>query len=209
MNKFPKLVLIEGLDLAGKSTISRAVGDGLEALGIIVRRQRNSLCAGNTMAEDADVLRKDPNRDLEKVGEMFLCAHRWDSQHFVLPEKGTLHLQDSCWMRTLAYCRFFGDEQTARLLREEALTFPLFGKAYFLTASLEQRRKRLAKREAEKPGTNDAGDAWVETRPADFLRLERTLEETVNEFLPAQTIDTSNLSIEQITQMIVNGIVEA
>ncbi len=111
-------------------------------------------------------------------------------------------------MRTLAFCRFAGDERTACLLEQEARKFPAFDQAYFLTASLERRRERLLQRQLENPDANDAGDAWVVSRPDDFLRLERALEGAVNEFVPAVTIDTTDLRVDEIASLVVERILK-
>jgi len=204
----PAVVLIEGLDLAGKSTAWRAVGDRLAARGFAIRRQRNALVAHNELAAQADALRRNPDRDRAETGNLFLAAHRWDSRHFVRPEPGGIHLQDSCWMRTLAHCRFAGERAHAAQLEKEAAAFPTFDRACFLTASLERRRERLLRRQRENPAANDAGDAWVNTHPADFLRLEQALEATVNEFLPAVKIDTTDLSVDEVAERVVAAILD-
>tara|TARA_R110002096_G_scaffold364019_2_gene557096 strand:- start:2343 stop:2987 length:645 start_codon:yes stop_codon:yes gene_type:complete len=195
-------VLIEGLDLAGKSTLWRGLEKNIPALGYELRQGRNSLCKGNQLARQADAMRRDPNRNFQKTSELFLAAHRWDAEHFVSPPRGTIHLQDSCWMRTLAFARFASNQVATQKLKEAARSFPAFDLVIFLTASIDIRRERLAKREREEPGANDAGDAWVNSRPEDFLRLEGELKGVVEKFAHPVVIDTTDLDPGTILNLV-------
>jgi len=106
-----RLILIEGLDLAGKST---AVQGLRERLPGPIRYSRNSLCPDNPIATVADQLRSDPDHTALEGSCLYVAAHEWDLRHFTPPEEGT-HLQDSCWLRGLAYDRALGAlEMTAR-----------------------------------------------------------------------------------------------
>jgi RNase adaptor protein for sRNA GlmZ degradation len=151
-------------------------------------------------------MRRDPSRDIFKTSELFLQAHCWDAEHFQPPPLGTIHLQDSCWMRTLAFARFSGDVTAARRLEQAAANFPRFDLVFFLTASIEVRRERLQKREREEPGANDAGDAWVNSRPQDFLRLEAELLRSVRSFSNPVVIDTTEMNSGAIREQVVSNI---
>src|SRR5437763_13959490 len=98
-----RVVLIEGLDLAGKSTLVRNLQAELTRQGIPVRVSRNALCPDNPIAALADQVRRDPGAGLVETGALFLAAHLWDARPFNLPPDGAVHIQDSCWLRTLAY----------------------------------------------------------------------------------------------------------
>src|SRR5439155_18295365 len=98
-----RVVLIEGLDLAGKSTLVRNLQAELTRRGIPVRVIRNALCPDNPIAALADQVRRDPEAGPIETGALFLAAHLWDARHFTPPPDRTVHIQDSCWLRTLAY----------------------------------------------------------------------------------------------------------
>jgi thymidylate kinase len=98
-----RVVLVEGLDLAGKSTLVRNLQAELTRRVIPVRVSRNALCPDNPVAALADQVRRDPHAGLIETGALFLAAHLWDDRHFTPPPDGMVHLQDSCWLRTLAY----------------------------------------------------------------------------------------------------------
>ena len=63
-----RVILIEGLDLAGKSTLVRNLQAELTRRGIPVRVSRNALCPDNPIAPVADALRRDPNAGLLETG---------------------------------------------------------------------------------------------------------------------------------------------
>ena len=171
-----RVVLIEGLDLAGKSTLVRNLQAELTRRGIAVRISRNALCPDNPIAPVADALRRDPGASLLETGALFLASHLWDARNFEPPPEGVIHIQDSCWLRTLAYHTFHGTPRIPELLRSAAPTFPGFDAAVFLTADLAERRLRLGRRESEHPGSNDANDHMVINKPDIYLGLESELQ---------------------------------
>ncbi len=182
------MILIEGLDLAGKSTAVRGLRERLSGP---VRYARNSLCPDNPIAAVADELRSDPEHTALEGSCLYVAAHEWDLRHFSPPDEG-VHLQDSCWLRALAYDRALGClEMTARW-RQSCERWPRFDTVIFLTASLEERRRRYATR-----AHNDSGDAWVFSCPGRFVALERALRE---EALAqgATEVDTTGLSESQV-----------
>ena len=186
-------ILIEGIDLAGKSTLAKSLPGKLNDLGFAVRQSRNSLCPDNPIAPVADVIRKESNAGNAETGALFLASHLWDSRNFGPIPNGTIHLQDSCWVRTLAHHTVQGTPDIPAMLRRDAMAFPRFNIAIFLTADLTVRQERLGQRESDDPGSNDDGDRLVITNPQKFNRLDERLKELCKEFFSATCIDTSTL----------------
>ena len=197
-----RVVLIEGLDLAGKSTLVRNLQAELTRRGIPVRVSRNALCPNNPIAPVADALRRDPGAGLLETGALFLASHLWDARNFEPPPEGAIHIQDSCWLRTLAYHTFHGTPRIPELLRVAAPSFPRFDAAVFLTADLAERQRRLGQREREHPGSNDANDHMVIEDPDGYLGLERALEELVARYAGAMTLQTSCLTEKALLRRI-------
>jgi thymidylate kinase len=196
-----RVVLVEGLDLAGKSTLVKNLAGELAGRGVPVRVSRNSLCPDNPIAALADQVRRDPCAGLAETGALFLAAHLWDARHFAPPADGTVHLQDSCWLRTLAYHTFHGTPGIPGLLREAMASFPRFDAAVFLTASIEERQRRLAQRERDQPGSNDEGDHAVVRRPEQFKAVEAELLRLAKETPLACVIDTTDLAVERLLEI--------
>lgn len=197
MNTRP-VVLIEGLDLAGKSTLSDRLSAELEQRGVQTRRSRNALCPDNPVARLADKLRRDPTVSRVETGALFLAAHCWDAQHFQAPPVGGLHLQDSSWLRTLAFHTYHDTPGVAAQLRAACSYFPKFDAAIFLTASINRRCLRLAQRAAERPSENDWQDHLVEKNPDMFCAIENALKRATAENVQTTVVDTTDLSPEEV-----------
>jgi thymidylate kinase len=185
-----RVVLIEGLDLAGKSTLVKNLRGELARRGVAVRVRRNALCPDNPIATLADQMRRDPWAAAVETGALFLAAHLWDARHFKPPLDGTVHLQDSCWVRTLAYHTFHDTPGLPTLLRKAMASFPRFNAAVFLTTGIKERQRRLAQRECEQPGNNDANDRLVMIAPDQFNVLARMLRTIKVEIAKTAIFDT-------------------
>ncbi len=181
-------LLVEGLDLAGKSTLVPQLRRRFEQQGLEVRFSRNCLCPDNPVAREADRLRHDPKRDPGQAAMLFVAAHLWDAAHFLPPGPGQLHLQDSSWLRTLAWEEWHGRPELAALLRQAAVLFPRFDAMIYLTASLPVRQRRYYQRRR-----NDGGDRLVLEAPRESARLERCLRHEAERY-GALTLDNSALS---------------
>jgi hypothetical protein len=185
------IILIEGLDLAGKSTLFHRLLSELRRKRMPTRSSRNALCPENPIAHLADGLRRDPAASMVETGSLFLASHCWDARHFRMPPPGTIHLQDSSWLRTLSFHTHHGTPAIPSLLRAASASFPKFDAAIFLTASITRRRQRLVQREAQHPGANDWQDHLVARAPSEFRALEDCLRSLSVELAGAVVLDTS------------------
>jgi thymidylate kinase len=197
-----RILLIEGLDLAGKSTLIRNLEADLTRRGIPVRVSRNALCPDNPIATLADQVRRDPQAGLIETGALFLASHLWDERHFTPPPDGTVHLQDSCWLRTLAYHSWKDTPVIPEQIARAARYFPRFDAAIFLTAEMGERRRRLAQREREQPGCNDANDHVVQSDPQGYLHQERLLWQLAHLYTKAERIDTTGISDARLVPLV-------
>jgi thymidylate kinase len=195
-----RVILIEGMDLSGKSTLVHNLRAELTRRGIPVRVSRNALCPDNPIAALADQVRRDPQAGLVETGALFLAAHLWDARHFTPPPDGMVHIQDSCWLRTVAHHMVHGTPHIAGLLLQTSLTFPVFDAAIFLTADLDERRRRLGQREREHPGANDHADHSVIHQPNKFLLQEAIMRRLAERLMDASTINTTGVHPNALTE---------
>lgn len=190
------MILVEGLDLAGKSTLI----EGLTGHFGRVRVLNGQFCVNNPAGRVArELVRWDENFGGVEAGALFLSSMLWDARNFVPPPPGEVHLQDSCWLRTLAFEQLYGSVPLARMMEEQGKRFPRFEKAFFLTASLEERERRFHSR-----SKNDLHDLMAFRRPEKFLAIERRLRELVIEWEAGVVIETDGLSPAQVLRRVLS-----
>lgn len=196
-----QMILLEGLDLAGKSTLSRGLLKYFESQGLEVRYSRNALVSNNPIALRADELRREKDAGLMETGALFLAAHLYDSIEFSLPPPGTVHLQDSSWLRTLAYHTLNNTRWIPTLVRTCSVYQPNFNAVLYLTAGLEARKERVLQREREQPEENDPADYLAYSEPGKVQRHDNLLMEITLEAYPqAQILDTSGMTPTEVLE---------
>jgi hypothetical protein len=104
-----------------------------------------------------------------------------------------VHLQDSCWLRTLAWEEWHGRKHLADLVRLAARSFPRFHASVYLTVSLKERQRRFFTRKH-----NDCEDRMVLESPREFARLESCLRREAERCVGAFVLDTTGLTPEQV-----------
>lgn len=193
------MVLVEGLDLAGKSTLAKALTKHFHEQGIQVSFSRNALVPHNTIAQHADALRRETSAGLLETGALFLAAHERDINTFTYPQPGQIHIQDSCWLRTLAFHTLYQTRFIPKLVKESSLRQPAFDVVLYLTAGVEVRQHRVKKREKELPGENDKADYLVCTDPEKFKQNDALLLAKTKEIYPhCMVIDTTQLTEKEV-----------
>lgn len=188
-------ILIEGLDLAGKSTLVRQLVVELEGLGWCVRCSRNALIVDNPIAMVADIERKKDNVCLNKTMLLFLSSHLYDAHKFKKPPTNTVHLQDSSWLRTVAFNVVRGNTEFLSLLEVVITLQPTFDLVIYLTADIESRKKRVLEREHQVPGENDKSDYLAHFDPELLVRNDKALLEAAKRYCGrVDVVDTSILT---------------
>jgi hypothetical protein len=139
---------------------------------------------------------------------LFLAADLWDARHFIAPPDGMVHIQDSCWLRTLAYHTWKDTSAIPEQLARAGRFFPRFDAAIFLTAGIEERRRRLAQRERDQPGSNDSNDHLVHSDPQGYLRQEQLLWQLAYLYTKATRIETTRIPSERLVSLVVEMLVQ-
>ena len=229
------LILLEGLDLAGKSTLTKKMKNALNSHGLRFRESRNSLVASNPVNQCAQSLRlkKTPESKIStlETGSLFLASHLWDIANFELPPVDMLHLQDSSWLRTIAYhsndfnptpflkdsdqcgewtCDIATLGELANQVMSGTAKGPEFDLVIFLTASAEKRQQRLQKRKQEDPEQCDYDDQQVVRDPTKFMKHDQLLWKVTHDRFPdAKRIDTTDLDETQVFQTVCEFIMKS
>lgn len=191
-------VLIEGLDLAGKSTVCRRFV--AQASGTWVVR-RNSLVEHNRVYALADELRRADALADEPLGWLYLAALRVDLAELERsPATAADVLQDSTILvRSASHHAALGRTALVRQFIELAPAMPRFDHAFVCVADRETRLRRLAKRRPENLGPDDF---IVRDDYPRFSRMQDQVIELVTTQFGGIVIDTSGLESEERLAMI-------
>lgn len=202
------MVLIEGLDLAGKSTLTKNLIQQLKNKNYKISYSKNALVPNNPIAAKADILRKEPNAGLLESGSLFLASHLYDIKTFKYPPKNTIHIQDSSWLRTISYHLLNDTRWIAGFVKEISIYQPKFDVVVYLTASTQLRRERVLQREKES-GENDKADYMSWFNPVQVEKHDKLLFEQTLEYYPhAYKIDTTNMTADQVCDHVLELIKE-
>lgn len=192
-------IYIEGTDLSGKDV----VGEVIRGKYGISNIQKLSLHSNNPW--DADRTGELPSG--HPLFPAFLIRSViWDIQEY-RPETEKDHLQISFTAaRSAAWTQASGAE--LKDVFSELLKYsPLFKNSFLLSASVEVKRARLAQRAAA-GGAASSIDSMVFTKPDFVEQMDSRLKEIVTKEMGGISIDTSNLTISQVGEILVATIEE-
>jgi dTMP kinase len=164
-------ILIDGMDLSGKTTLAGRLRRRLEARGLRVRHTRYTLYDGPHARLARLAYRSLPPGSL-------LCAWAFVAAALVdrvldlvaLHGDDDVHIHEAHAAHTVACAAGFGHHRTAALLEALSPLWPRFDQTLLLTAGMDTRRARMAMR-----AKNDANDLILVQNPARFQRMNTRL----------------------------------
>jgi len=189
-------VLIEGVDLSGKSSVVKLLSSGSRKWQT---RHSSLLDRANPLYE---IARSISNKGMggtdgrKCTGYLYSSVLAYDLEMFVHPTVDTV--QDSTiLLRSLAFHDAAGDHAVVKTLEQYACRHTRFDSVFVLTASLDERKRRLRKRINNSEGRVTVNDQLLYTNPEFFARMEECLiKHAYAVFDNVVTIDTSNKDIE-------------
>ena len=193
-HKKASFVLLEGVDLSGKSSVISRLVKKYEHW----RHQHYTITGSNKILEVAREIEKDGS---EWIGHLYAKALEYDISQFQWPEVNTI--QDSTiLLRSLAYHAAARYQQVVHELETIALKHPKFTSSYVFTASIEVRKERLKERIQSGSKKVTVNDLKVIRDPEFFMRMEHALVDYAQTFFGAVVIDTSNMSLDEVANSI-------
>lgn len=190
------LVVIEGIDGTGKSTLARQLAEKLEQSGenVVLSREPTQGPYGQRLRDSANTGRLAPAEELE----LFVADRREHVERLILPslKEGKLMILDRYYFSTAAYQGARGMDWR-RIIEENEQFAPSPDLLIFLDLSVEESLKRIGGRGGladsfEQVGTLErvrhiyhtllaqrSGTVWLDARePADVI-LDRAIREVV------------------------------
>lgn len=161
-------VLIDGMDLSGKSTLAQGLTEALNRLGIPARRNVGGLHAGRATAMAQAAYRARPPGDGAVAWAFFASA--LSDAIFGPASPGEVLVQEAYTDHSVAFAEAFGHRGVSLALRALRPALPRFDLIVYLGASLETRRRRYQSRPK-----NDAVDAMLLTDPERFQAIDDRL----------------------------------
>ncbi|TVP62921.1 MAG: hypothetical protein EA343_09495 [Nodularia sp. (in: Bacteria)] len=199
----PIYVHIEGMDLSGKTAITKKLLQS-EILNNWESRC-NSITKNNKIYALADSLRKVDKYNSEVLGYLYLAALKADISDFQCPEISTI--QESTIL-----CRSFGFysgknmENIANLFAKCANAHPKFDLSIILTASIDSRINRLKQRKIEDNQSIFSDDLLIIKNPQQFLKMDSEMIKLSQMMFNSKVIDTSQLTIDDVVVQIIEMI---
>lgn len=199
MSKESLFIHVDGMDLAGKTTITRSF---INQSGLDWEIRRNRLSKSNPIHDLADYLRKEEIYDLEVIGNLYYAALMADIRDFQEPKTNTI--QDSTIiLRSIAFHTVQNTPRLPEMFKDLIKEHPKFDASFVFTANIEERKKRLEKRIKENPEQISSEDMMVINKPEKFLAMEKCLIDIAKANFNSKVIDTSNL-VSEIAAKLMN-----
>jgi len=199
MNSHQFYLHIEGMDLAGKSSVCRLLGQRASQPLLL---RRNALSGDNPIFDLADRLRRADAFSSGTLGHLFVAALMADLERFEWPENPAI--QDSTvLLRSLAFHTVADTPHIPGILEALLARHPRFDASFVLTASRATRLERLEARRIEAPEEIAADDLLVVQQPKLFFAMEECLVDLARRHFGATVIDTSSNSVENVVSVIV------
>lgn len=187
-------VHFEGLDLAGKSTLSKKFA---AATGGEWRVQRNRINSVNHIQPLADKIRIEALYDDEVIGTLYYAALLGDIRTFTWPEMPTV--QDSTIvLRSFAFHSIARTPKLPALFKDILDEHPKFDMSILLTASIDKRKERLQIRMWEHPEVVSKDDTMIVSDPNRFLDMEAFIIENSKRVFGSTIIDTTDMTEEDV-----------
>lgn len=194
MSERAPYIHIEGMDLAGKSSTTEL---------FVARRtepwevKRNSLTEENPARDLADQMLETGEYGVETVGTMYAAALMADFDTFRKPEVPTVQ-ESTIILRSIAYQAVNGTPRMTELFEGMMPRHPTFDASFMLTASHEERLRRIA----ERGRSFSNNDLLILRDPEKFYAMEAIVQRLAERHFHSRLIDTSDLPTQQVVEII-------
>ena len=200
MRKEKGKILIEGMDLSGKTTITKYLSEILD----IDKIQQRTLSDSSAIYDFTVAQSKKGQLHTDLINKLYTLAISEDLYNYK-PKEDSIILQDSYFaLRSYALMLQKYPDTLANDVYKLLQLFPKPELAFYLTASTEERIKRNEKR--------DKPMAYMEkllmSNPKEFEAIEKNLRDITTSLFDAEIINTQDKKPNEIALYIGNKIKE-
>ena len=200
MRKEKGKILIEGMDLSGKTTITKYLSEILD----IDKIQQRTLSDSSAIYDFTVAQSKKGQLHTDLINKLYTLAISEDLYNYK-PKEDSIILQDSYFaLRSYALMRQKYPDTLANDVYKLLQLFPKPELAFYLTASTEERIRRNEKR--------DKPMAYMEkllmSNPKEFEAIEKNLRDITTSLFDAEIINTQDKKPNEIALYIGNKIKE-
>lgn len=200
MKKEKGKILIEGMDLSGKTTIIKYLSEILE----VDRNQQRTLSDGCAIYDFTVAQSKKGKLHPDLINKLYTLAIMEDLYNYKPADNGII-LQDSYFaLRSYALMKQQYPDTLAKEVYKLLLLFPKPELTFYLTASTEERLRRNEKR--------DKPMAYMEkllvSNPREFETIEKNLRDITTSLFNAEVINTQDKKPNEIALYIGSKIQE-
>ncbi len=190
---------LEGMDLSGKSSVAKAIQ---ERSNLDWQINNNRLLDVNEVYDFINSTYELSLFDDEVYGYLYFVALMVDLKKF---EQNTNVIQDSTLLlRSINYHTKHGNTKLVELFEDLINIHPVPTQSFYLTASVDARRKRLEERLRNDPNKVSNNDLLVLNDPDRFMEMDYDLMTLSQKYFNSTVIDTSNMTIEEVADYIIN-----
>ncbi|HPT66379.1 MAG TPA: hypothetical protein PK257_03695 [Candidatus Woesebacteria bacterium] len=187
---------IEGMDLAGKSTVANKIADKSVLEWVINNKKLNQ---SNPLYDFAIEQGKKNIHNSDTMGYLYLIALIEDLRIFKhetnIIQDSTLLLRSLNYYKTLSKNDDLVDAFTSLVPKH-----PKPDKSFYLTADIDTRRNRLENRISSKPKKITTMDMLIKNDPEKFIRLDKSLMDLSVNYFNSYVIDTSKMSETEVVE---------
>lgn len=190
MNKLQKHYLhIEGMDLAGKSTIANII---TRQSGVDWKIYNNCLSQNNPIQQFEKQMRNQKIYDDEIYGYLHYVTLLADIKYFDLKEN---IIQDSMLLlRSINYHKEKNNNDLVQLFEELVPKHPIPNTSVYLTANIDSRKKRLLKRIESNSKQLTKNDILILNDSEKFEKRDIGLMELSQTYFNSIVLDTSSMT---------------
>ena len=189
---------LEGMDLAGKSTIAKIIA---QRSCLDWNIYCKCLSKSNPILNLANDLGGKNIYDDKIYGYLFYVAVMADLNGFNLEENT---IQDSfLLLRSIVFHRNNNNYDLVKLFEGLVEEHPVPEFSFYLTASIEERQRRFNNRLNNNPKKVTRSDSLIFKDPITFAKMDCELMELSKKYFNSIVIDTSKMTREEIAEYII------